>query len=193
MSNRNRAETYVGYFEIFYDLADERCRAYWGSNRPNGQAAGLESLVHFGGLVFEQLDSDALVIDAGAGASSAILRTYFKNVVSCDPDADYLAQVQCACEAMGLGHGQWVAGIPDVMADATFYDYGAIERKPNIRAFLDRTKRIFWFDDAHDADLMEEAARACGERGLQLVYARRAIDEHGRFGAYAVKGDAGAA
>lgn len=188
MTISNRAETYVEYFQVFYGMADDRCRAYWGTDRPNGQAAGLESLVHFGGKALTLIDPDALVIDAGAGASSAIIRTYFKNVLTCDPDAEYLAQVKAACESMGLGHGQWVAGPPDVYADASFYDYGTKDRGPLLPYFLDRTRKFFWLDDAHDADLLAHADTVSISRGLgQTIRAHEAVDEHNRFGAYIIK------
>lgn len=195
----NRAEVYVDYFKTFYKLADDRCRAYWGTDKPNGQAAGLESLCAFAGqvvnLAFAKAtrhghlllfapDAEGLtVVDAGAGASSAILRTYFKNVISCDPDGDYLAQVQKACSEMGLPPGRWVTGIPDGEWDACFYDYGTSQRGPSFPTFLDRTRRLIWIDDAHDTDLVRVCGDAAKERSLVLKLQPQSVDEHGRYGA----------
>jgi len=196
----NRAEAYVNYFKTFYALADERCRRYWGTDRPNGQAAGLESLCRFAGIVashagfnmmkrsghIETFDPDGeklVVVDAGAGASSAILRTYFKNVISCDPDGEYLAQVRRACEKMGLGHGEWVSGIPGGEWDCCFYDYGTKERKPSFDEFLGKTRKLIWIDDAHDVDLRYWCAGVAAERGKNLYTIPSSIDEHGRYGA----------
>lgn len=196
----NRAEVYVDYFKKFYELADERCRKYWGTNRPNGQAAGLESLICFAGqvaisaflphqqkrghiLTFNPDAGHPIVVDAGAGASSVILRTYFKNVITCDPDLEYLNQVHVACEAMGLGHGHWVHGLPDGKWDACFYDYGTKERGPMFEKFLDRTEKIMWIDDAHDDDLVKTCTAVCEKRDLNLIRMPGTIDEHGRYGA----------
>lgn len=189
----NRALTYVNYHKTFFALADERCRAYWGnSDAPNGHAAGLESLIHFAGMVSAEMEmemehpnTEIVVCDAGAGVSSAILRTYFKHVITCDPDPEYLAQVRRACEKMGLGHGTWVTGVPEGKWTATFYDYGASERIPNLFAFLDKTERYFWLDDAHDRELFKTCKEACVMRRHVLQEIRETLDEHGRFGAVA--------
>ncbi len=187
MNDFNRAEIYVDYFQVFYGLADERCRKYWGTSRPNGQAAGLESLVHFGGRALKLMKTST-VFDAGAGVSSAVIRTYFKDVVTFDPDAEYLAQVRTACEQMGLGHGRWVVGVPEESCDACFYDYGTHQRIPTLSHFLDRTRRLFWLDDAHDAELLSAADGFCRSRGLmEPTRAIESVDEHGRFGAYVLK------
>jgi hypothetical protein len=186
-----RAEVYVEYFKTFWAVADERCRRYYGTEGPSGHAAGLESLAYFAGLVIELFPDSwetVTVIDAGAGVSSAILRTYFPNVISCDPDADYLRQVELACTEMGLTSGQWVVGVPTVSADATFYDYGTSERIAMFPRFLDLTKSVIWMDDAHDRELLDACAAVCEARGLQLRRARGAHDNLGRFGAYALPG-----
>lgn len=201
----NRAEVYVDFFKVFYDLADQRCRDYWGTPRPNGQAAGLESLCAFGGWATAdcinrlqmnghvlQPDKQGLqaatVVDAGAGASSAILRTYFPNVITCDPDGEYLAQVQRACARMGLPEGNWIVGKPPGPWDYCFYDYGTSVRGPQFPYFLDQTKVMIWIDDAHDRDLFKVCAKACEERHLKIHSHLPSLDEHDRFGAIVIKG-----
>jgi hypothetical protein len=185
----NRASIYTEYFSTFWRVASERCRRYYGTDKPNGHAAGLESLVYFAGLVIETMPGSwrsATIIDAGAGASSAILRTYFDDVISCDPDADYLAQVRVACAELRLPDGRWVEGLPADEADATFYDYGTRHRIPTFRQFLDLSQRMIWVDDAQDREVLDACTAVCRERGLELRPARGAHDEHGRFGAYAL-------
>jgi hypothetical protein len=186
----NRASIYTDYFPTFWRNADERCRRYYGTDKPNAHAAALEGLVYFAGLVIELMPSSwrrATIIDAGAGASSAILRTYFDDVISCDPDADYLEQVRRTCAELGLPEGRWVADVPAEPADATFYDYGTSHRIPNFPRFLDLSRRIIWIDDAQDRELHDACTTVCRQQGLVLRNARGAYDENGRFGAYARK------
>ena len=186
-----RAEVYVDYFDTFWSVASDRSRRYYGEKGPSGHAAGLESLLYFAGLVIELMpDSwqDASVIDAGAGASSAILRTYFRDVTSCDPDPDYLGQVERACAEMGLPPGRWVEGVPTEAADATFYDFGRSERIPKFASFLDLSRKLIWVDDAQVREMLEICTAVCAERGLELRTARGANDNLGRFGAYAIRG-----
>jgi hypothetical protein len=187
----SRGATYVNYFTTFWDIADDRCRRYYGTPGPSGHAAGLESLTYFAALVIESMPDSwqqATIVDAGAGASSAILRTYFDNVISCDPDADYLALVQRTCADMGLPEGRWEVGVPNHEADATFYDYGTSERIPLFPEFLRLSRRLIWIDDAHDRELLEACTAVCRDLGLVVHPARGSHDNIGRFGAYVNKG-----
>jgi hypothetical protein len=173
---------YHQFFREFFGLADERCRRYGGNTpEPHGHAAGLESLIRFAEVVG---DPGARVLDAGAGASSAILRSIFHNVTSCDPDATYLPFVKATCDKMGYVDDRWVVGIPEGDFDAIFYDFGTNERIPLMPTFFDKTLKLFWADDCHDPRVLAEVRRL-GEG--KAVADEKSLDRYGRFGAWVRK------
>src|ERR1700682_3010509 len=112
------------YFRAFYDEAPSDLRGYgYDSPEPNGTAASLESLVAFARAAGEP--ASVTVLNAGAGASSWILRRLFGRVVCTDPDERYLGFVASLCVRHGLDGAGFVHTLRACgPADVTFYDYG---------------------------------------------------------------------
>jgi hypothetical protein len=182
---RNIAEIYLEFFETFYAIADNRCRRYVGSDKPHGTAASLQACLAFADRVQRTSIPNPVIVDAGAGASSAVLRYIFHNVISCDPDRDYLHLVRMTCKSMDLAHGEYTdSNVP--YCDGCFYDYGNRERIPCMRSFIERTRHVVYIDDAHDRDVAEWATRQARELSWQLS-APHALDEFGRYGILLVK------
>lgn len=202
----NAPELYVNFFQAFANVARKAHVDYVGTDRPHGQAASFEALLAFRNCVRHAgLGFSPSILDAGAGASSAVLRNWFGQfgrVVSCDPNKDYLDDVQAACKALAefysvpyLATGGWFAGIPSGQFDACFYDYGTIERQPTLDQVLRITSHIVYVDDADNrADCLE--MRACvfstinAHEGWIPVDALCAEDEHNRWGIMLVRPEA---
>jgi len=197
----NAPELYVNFFQAFANVARKDHYDYVGTDRPHGQAASFEALLAFRNCCRDAgLTHVSPILDAGAGASSAVLRNWFGNVTSCDPNAEYLIDVKKACAALAnfyklphLGSGDWVPGFPQSgVFDACFYDYGAIERKPNLEQAIRMTKHIVYVDDADNrADCLEMRMFVFETlnkvEGWIPVDALCAEDEHQRWGIMLVR------
>ena len=192
----NAPKLYVQYFETFFDLATERCRHFWdGSRGPNGCAASFESLLAFRNEVLKCGFQNPSILDAGAGASSCLLRLWFTNVTTCDPDPDYMGQVQEAnrrlrseTKVASLKDDRYVVGYSREKFDATFYDWGSGPQR--LEHFDDaiQSSKLVYFDDADNRPLSawwrEEVIKLAALRGRQWREAKEASDEFDRWGIF---------
>jgi hypothetical protein len=184
------AAAYYAWFREFARLAPEPYRSYggYGDGLPNGTAASLEAIREFARLVD---DPDAVILNAGAGASSFLLRRLFRNVVCVDADPAYLELVRRICVANGLDGERFIVGIEAAIdADFTFYDYGEIHdglRIGHHATAFRKTRRAIYFDDADDRPhgfpryrqvLLDFAAA----QGIVAEDCRAAYDAWGRWG-----------
>jgi hypothetical protein len=178
------------WFREMARLAPEPYRSYggYGDGLPNGTACSQEAIRVFASLVD---DPSAVILNAGAGASSFLLRRLFPRVVCVDSDPGYLEIVRQICVAHGLSGEDFVVGLenaPD--ADFTFYDYGEITAAGRLayhRMAYRKTRRAVYYDDADDRPhgfprfrqlLIDFAA----SQGLTAEDRRDARDAYGRWG-----------
>jgi hypothetical protein len=185
-------EWYRLYFRRFAELAPPQLRGFgYDSGEPNGMAASLESLVCFANAV---AGPGATVLNAGAGASSWVLRKLFPRVVCTDPDPAYLHFVADLCGRHGLSTEVFVHPLRVCPAAAfTFYDYGHWDvRWPMLAVAWERTEVAMYVDDTDDRphNLANRAfARAFArELALRIEDRQDAIDEHGRWGSFLYRG-----
>jgi hypothetical protein len=186
---RNRALNYVHFFKEFFTHASPRCANYGSlDGTPHGQAASVESLILFSNAVLDRFPNGRItVLDAGAGATTAFLCNEPRfDVMSCDPDADYLAEVIGVVTRMGLKPPtpvtiDQVTGADAFKFDACFYDYGTSERQPLLLPVADRCAEILYVDDCHDDQVN---AIVCGMADwTRVVPYSMTKDEFGRIGA----------
>jgi hypothetical protein len=178
------------WFRLFAEMAPEPHRTYggYGDGRPNGTACSLEAIRAFAQMVD---DPDALVLNAGAGASSFLLRSLFDNVVCVDENAAYLNTVRRICVAQGLSGEGFVVGLENAPeADYTFFDYGEMPSHAPARDYAlayQKTRKAVYFDDADDRPhgfptyrrlLLDFAAG----QGVLPEDCRAALDPYGRWG-----------
>lgn len=191
----NAPQLYVRYFEVFYDLATDRCRHVWENQRaPNGCGASFESLLAFRNEVFGLGLPRPRILDAGAGVSSCLLRLWFTNVTTCDPDADYMAQVQEAnrrlrseTKVASLVDERYVPGYPNDTYDATFYDWGLERRPEHFDDAIQHSKLVYFDDTDHRPQsswLREEVIKLAGLRGRLWRDGKEALDEFNRWGLF---------
>lgn len=191
----NRPELYVNFFKAFAKVAHQAHVSYVGTDRPHGQAASFEALLCFRNVARDlNLTYNSTVLDAGAGASSVILRSWFGHVITCDPNPAYVADVKRTCAALAeqyrvpdLGAGEWITGIPSIMVDGCFYDYGTIERMPSLDKVMQMTRHVIYVDDTdRRVDCAEmrqftlDAAHKSGSWRADEAFC--AEDEHSRWG-----------
>jgi hypothetical protein len=182
--------TFRLWFHEFARVAPEPYRSYggYGDGEPNGTACSLEAIRAFARLVD---DPDAVLLNAGAGASSFLLRRLFRNVVCVDGDATYLEIVRRICVDQGLSGEGFVVGLENAPeADYTFFDYGEISSQAAARDYAlayRKTRKAVYFDDADDRPhafpryrqlLLEFAA----SQGAPAEDCRAATDAYGRWG-----------
>lgn len=179
-------KSYKDYFKFFMELAPPKFTRYgYDSGRPNGMAASLESLIYFANIV---KDTDALILNAGAGASSWVLRQLFPRVICADPDAEYLDLIRELCRKHGLqsqGFVHLLRNTPDI--DYTFYDYGHYEvRWPMLSVAWSKTRKSMYVDDAddrpHNMPNRHYALALAQELSIATEDCRQAIDGYGRWG-----------
>jgi len=172
-------EQYRRYFQLFRDNAPHHMIIWGGYQRgePTGMASSLESILEFAKLV---KDPDAVILNAGAGASSFILRQMFKNVICTDPDLKYLMVVKDICAKAGLNTNNFMTGISD--CDYCYYDYGNIERIPMMPRFIDATKHALYVDDCDTRAECKQMRDYVYSLGLNVKDCEAAKDEYGRWG-----------
>lgn len=183
------------WFKEFARVAPEPYRSYggYGDGEPNGTACSVEAVRAFARRVG---DRDATVLNAGAGASSFLLRRLFPRVTCVDADAPYLDVVRGLCAAHGLSEEGFVVGLenaPD--ADFVFYDYGEITPAARM-GYHDmayrKARRGVYFDDADDRPHAFPQYRrlvldfAAGQ-GVAAEDCRDATDRYGRWGVFLTK------
>jgi hypothetical protein len=176
------------YFRRFRDFAPPRfCVFGYESGEPNGMAGSLESLVCFANRI---PDPGVTILNAGAGASSWVLRKLFRRVICTDPDRAYLEFIRVLCGQHGLRTDGFVHALRKCRpADFTFYDYGHFDlRWPMLAAAWDRTRIAMYLDDTDDrpenTTNRASAIAFASELGLQLEDRRDAVDQYGRWGSF---------
>jgi hypothetical protein len=181
------------WFREFQRLAPEPYRSYggYGDGEPNGTACSLEAIRAFAHRV---ADPGATILNAGAGASSFLLRRMFRNVVCVDADARYLDLVRRICLENGLGGEGFVVGLESAPeADYTFYDYGEIDERGRFghcALAWRKTRKAIYFDDVDDRPHAFPHYRRLvldflGARGAVAEDCRDACDRYGRWGVFA--------
>lgn len=196
MPHRDRTQDYDWYRRFFREFlahASPRCAQFgYGSapitGEPHSYAASFEALLAFANLVDERADGEhPVILDAGAGASSFVLRRWFTNVVSTDADAEYLGMVRATCDAAGLCSENFIVGIENCpQADFTFWDYSSTERTLLFPLGLMLTRRFIFCDDADDRPVSKWRRdyfyKFASALHLPITDCRESLDSHGRFG-----------
>jgi len=179
------------YFILFRDNAPQQMVEWGGYQRglPTGMASSLESMIAFANLV---KDPNATVLNAGAGASSWVLRKLFKNVVCTDPDAEYLEVVKNICTKGGLNTDNFIVGLENVpVCDYTYYDYGNSVRMPCLPLGMNKTKILAYVDDTDDRECCTSERKFvyefAKEQNYKIQDCREANDEYGRWGVILTK------
>lgn len=186
----NAAETYVQYFDY---LANQSSHAhdFYGQDGPYGWAASFESLLFFRNAVRKIPIERPLVVDAGAGASTALLRLWFNSVVSVDPDPKYLELVELTCRHMAASKNLPSLARSMVSArsdyDALFYDYGMDQvRIDNFEPMAKKAKHIVYVDDCdfrpHAQPLRRHVLYVAQKHNWNTTDCLDACDEYGRWG-----------
>lgn len=173
---------YLEYFKLFQKNAPKYMVDYVGGNGlPNGMASSLESCIEFAKIV---KDKNAIILNAGAGASSWVLRKIFPNVICTDPDPTYLKVVQNICELGGLSTENFTIDNEIPMADYCYYDYGNIERMPFLKKHVEATKIALYIDDSDDRPECTEYRQfvLSNFSNYKLSDCREARDSYGRWG-----------
>ena len=201
MQQLNPAEIFVDYFRTFMQVADDKAKSFGElSEHPTGWAASFESLFLFKLEVQRHCSArDALILDAGSGVSSAVLRVWFDNVITCDNDRHYMANVRRTCEALTtkfqaprLSDGGWVDGYYEKPVDSVFYDFGNFDvRREMLPTALGFVKNVAYLDDIDHRDrAMALRGTTFWEgraKGFALRDVHEAIDEFGRWGVMATR------
>lgn len=171
---------YRRYFQLFRDMAPHHM-VIWGgymSGEPTGMASSLESILEFAKLVKDQ---DAMILNAGAGASSFVLRKIFKNVICTDPDPIYLQVVKDICAVEGLSTENFIANsLPE--CDYCYYDYGNKERIPMLAEAIVNTRIALYIDDTDTRPECKEYRDYVQSLKLNIRDCKEAEDEYGRWG-----------
>lgn len=172
-------QAYLEYFKLFRDKAPKEMVEWGGYQKgePTGMASSLECILEFAKLVE---DPDAIILNAGAGASSFVLRTMFKNVICSDPSLPYLLVVRQICIDAGLSGDNFITGI--VESDYCLYDYGNIERIPTMREAIDNTRIALYIDDCDTRPECKEMRDHVYSLGFNVSDCIAACDEYKRWG-----------
>lgn len=183
---------FLGYFTTFRDYANKDLVSYAGfqQGKPTGMASSAESLYQF---MLKIPNEDAVILNAGAGASSWVLRKFFCNVICTDEDAFYISEVQRICALANLPSSNFIAGIENVThsIDYCYYDYGNSSRIPNFPIAVNLTKHLLYVDDADTRKDCEPyrqyVYQFAADNGLLITDCVEAIDEYGRWGVFVGK------
>jgi Glycosyl transferase family 2 len=177
---------YFLYFRRFREQAPAQLLDYgYQTGEPNVTAASLESLVCFANSVG---DPDAMVLNAGAGASSWVLRKLFRNVICTDPDPGYMRFIADLCGRHGLSTDGFVYPLRNCPpADYSYFDYGPWGvRWLALAVAWGKTKSAMYVDDTddrpHNLANRAFALKFSREAGVRLEDRPDAIDRYGRWG-----------
>lgn len=176
---------YCEYFRLFRDNAPATMVEWGGyqSGKPTGMASSLESMIAFANFVD---NPNATILNAGAGASSWVLRKIFNNVVCTDPDAEYLEVVKKICSTK-LNVDNFIVGLENVpTCDYTYYDYGNSVRMPSLSLGMSKTRIMAYVDDTDDRECCTWERKFVYDfaetEGYRIQDCKEAIDEYGRWG-----------
>jgi hypothetical protein len=169
-------QVFLQYFIDFRDKAPAHFVNYAGyhTGLPNAMASSLESCL---ALYNYMDDKNATLLNAGAGASSAVFRALLKNVTCTDPDKEYLDVVKNI-----VGGENYIPNLGYCdYADYVYWDYGNWQRRPLLDVGLHLAKKAMYVDDCHDPDVLSYVKYLVNLHGYKLV-PTNSIDEIGRFG-----------
>lgn len=182
---------YNQYFKMFRDNAPKHM-VEWGGYQlglPTGMASSFESIIEFAKIVHNE---KCPIINAGAGASSWLLRKMFPHVICTDPDKEYLEVVKNICKLGGLDEIMFIHYLdrcPD--CDYCYYDYGNIERMGMLNEAVFRTHYALYVDDTDTRPDCKEyrdyVYTYAGIKNLGIKDCKEAIDEYGRWGVILTK------
>ena len=165
--------TYNEYFKEFNRLAvGKYADLSYGNPNPNPTAAALESLIAYSNYIG---DSNATILDSGAGASTWMIRQMFNNVVTNEPNKHYLEFIEHLCKENGIKGGGFYLGWDGIeKVDHCFYDYGDSERYPNLIHAIELTNKSIYVDDTNYrpecADYKKLTIDLCNKLGLKYFY-----------------------
>jgi hypothetical protein len=166
------------YFKIFRDNAPKDMVEWGGyqNGEPTGMASSYESCMALYDYIKEEKETTT-ILDAGAGASSWMFRKLFKNVVSTDPDKDYLEVVKNI-----VGGENYIVDIQNCpICDYVYWDYGNIQRIPMMSVGLSKCKIGMYIDDCHDNEVLEYAIKLAKENNCNILKTD-SLDDFGRWG-----------
>lgn len=185
------AQVWRGYFRQWFTefpkIAGGRFAGYggYGDGEPNGTAASWESM-----RIFESfIRGRGRILNAGAGASSWMLRRWYGERVTClDNVPDYLHAVRATCRAHGLPGDDYRWGAENLPeCDYCFYDYGEwMDRGSGLEACWAKTRHGMYVDDADDRECNEGWRRMvvkfAMENGIRKIDFPDKADKWGRWG-----------
>jgi len=179
-------EHYKQYFKLFRDHAPKEMVEWGGYQKgePTGMASSLESCLAFAKLV---KDKKARVLNAGAGASSWVLRELFENVMCCDPDVDYLNVVAKICHIGKLRTNLFHLAKNFPECDYCYYDYGNLDRIPRMKDAINATKIALYIDDCDTRPECKEMRDYVYSLPYKVEDCKEACDEYGRWGVILTK------
>jgi hypothetical protein len=187
----------AGYVDAWFNKwTPERARRVFGDVRympVKPMAASAESLVYFANLVDPW---ESLVLDAGAGLSSVLLRAMLPNVVTVELDGIYRDEVHMIVAELGLRAAGGFSGVVDRGRPVkySFYDLGRLKDRPtHFAAVVDKTETAVYVDDCGLGMAGTELYRRfvedyCRANGHRLEDAPETLDSIGRSGAVLWKG-----
>ena len=169
-------EYYNEYFKIFRDKAP-REMVEWGGyqlGEPTGMASSYESCMAFFNYI---KNKDVSILDAGAGVSTWMFRKLFKNVISTDPDGEYLKAVKDI-----VGGENYIQGIENCpVCDYVYWDYGNSVRIPLMELGLNKCRYGMYIDDCHDNEVLTFAKNLAIKNNLEIIELDT-LDNFGRWG-----------
>lgn len=176
MMRDNAQRVFLQYFIDFKNHAPKEFVEYGGyqTGLPNGMASSLESCLALYDFVE---DKNSTILNAGAGASSAVLRALFPNVVCTDPDKAYLEAVQKI-----VGGKNYIHNIGNCdYCDYVYWDYGNWQRRPLLDVGLHLAKKAMYVDDCQDDDVLYYATYLANMHGYKIIQTD-SKDSFGRYG-----------
>jgi len=172
----NAKNVFLQYFIDFKNKAPQKFVQYGGYNTglPNGMASSLESCLAFCDYME---DKNSTVLNAGAGASSAVLRSLVPNITCTDPDKEYLEVVRDI-----VGGDNYIHNLGNCdYSDYVYWDYGNWQRRPLLDVGLHLTRKAMYVDDCHDPDVLSYATYLVNLHGYRIVQTN-SMDSIGRYG-----------
>jgi hypothetical protein len=167
---------YKEYFKMFRDKAPLPMVEWGGyqTGEPTGMASSYESCMAFAEYI---KNKDATILDAGAGVSTWMFRKIFKNVISTDPDNEYLSVVKNL-----IGGENYIHKIENCpVCDYVYWDYGNSVRIPLMETGLSKCKRAMYIDDCHDNEVLLFAQKLAAKNNFEIIELDT-LDSFGRWG-----------
>lgn len=177
-------ESYNEYFRQFNALAvGDYSSLSYGNGNPNPTAGSLESIIGYANYIH---DNNATILNSGAGASSWILRQIFNGVECNDPNELFLRFVEYVCSRNSITGGAFRLGWNAAKYDHVYYDYGDIERMPNLSLAIEAANKSVYVDDTNGRLECQEyryyTISLCERLGLRYIELPEIFDKDGRGG-----------